>query len=129
MSKFTTHIPVAVEDVIETLPKGSHVNGTSISQDKRSFVVEWENDEWRTPYTMAVEVPPEMLTGKTELTAFIKTPERRAAEAAKKPECKKVQSPAVASPQKTGVKAKRVKTTGQPPAATGDQPGSTTGQD
>lgn len=74
MSKFSTTIPVNVEEVIKSLPENSFLHGVRIGDDKKSVVVEWENDNWRTPYTVPVEVQPDALTGKESLPDTVKTP-------------------------------------------------------
>jgi hypothetical protein len=72
MSKFSTTIPVNVEAVTDSLPKNSFIHGVRIGDDKKSIVIDWEQDDWRTPYTVPVEVSPDALTGKEPLPETVK---------------------------------------------------------
>lgn len=53
MSKFKTSIPVEIKAVLDALPPRSFVNGVSLEGE--TVVVQWENDDYRTPYTYPVE--------------------------------------------------------------------------
>lgn len=123
MSKFTTTIPVDVQAVKDSLPKQSHIHRTHISADGHSLVLEWENDEWRTPYTVNMEVSPDALAGKEPLPDYVKTPEMRAKAAEADAECKRVQNEDVAPTAEAKAKKKRAKTAGQSTAEPGDQAG------
>jgi hypothetical protein len=72
MSKFTTTIPVPVDAVLKMLPPNSFVNTVRIGEDKASLVVEWEQDEWRTPYTVPVEVSAKALANEEPLPETVK---------------------------------------------------------
>lgn len=74
MSKFTTTIPVAVDEVIGNLPKGSFIHpisGIRLSENRRSLVLEWEHDDLKTPYTRPVEISVAMLNGKEALPQIV----------------------------------------------------------
>lgn len=75
MSKFTTTVPTGFNDVLTTLPKGSFFTATRLSDDRKSLIIEWENDDWKTPFTVPVEVAQEALIGKQPLPATVKVPE------------------------------------------------------
>jgi hypothetical protein len=53
MSKFKTSIPVDVATIKEQLPERSFVNSVTFSGE--AVVIEWENDNFKTPYTFPVE--------------------------------------------------------------------------
>jgi hypothetical protein len=53
MSKFKTHISVDLDTIKQNLPPRSFVNG--IRFDGERVIVEWENDDFRTPYTTPME--------------------------------------------------------------------------
>lgn len=89
MSKFTTTIPVSVEAVTGSMPKGSFLNEVKLGDDKKSVVIEWENDDYKTPFTGPVELSPLVLEGKEPLPATVKPPQPVAG-------CKKVQNDEVA---------------------------------
>jgi len=72
MSKFSTTIPTTVDELLQALPRGAILNRLRLSDDQRSIVLEWEHDDFRTPYTGAIEVAPTCLTGKQPWPACVK---------------------------------------------------------
>jgi hypothetical protein len=68
MSKFKTTIPVDVAGLIQILPKGSSIGPVTLRKDNSAVDVEWEHDDYVTPYTFAVEcADPTMLAKKPEI--------------------------------------------------------------
>ena len=77
MSKFTTTIPVLVDEALAKLPAGAFVHpvsGVNISPDKRSLVIEWEHDDFKTPYSRPVEMSLAVLEGSEAAPDTIKVP-------------------------------------------------------
>lgn len=73
MSKFQTTIPTDLSSVMASLPKGAFFNSTRLSEDRQSLVIEWEHDDWKTPYTVPVELSPAVLRGDEPMPAVVKT--------------------------------------------------------
>lgn len=53
MSKFKTSIPVDLDAIKKALPARSFINSVEFDGDRVS--VQWENDDFKTPYTFPVE--------------------------------------------------------------------------
>lgn len=53
MSKFRTTIPVDIERITKALPARSFVN--EVTFDGENVIVQWENDDYSTAFTYAVE--------------------------------------------------------------------------
>ena len=72
MSKFTATIPVDVDRVINSLPKGHFFHGVRLGEDGKSLVIHWEHDDWKTPFTVPVEVSPAVLAGKERVPEVVR---------------------------------------------------------
>lgn len=57
MSKFRTVIPVDIKGLLAKLPAASFVDSISMLPDGSGVAVEWQNDNYRTPYTYPVDCP------------------------------------------------------------------------
>jgi len=57
MSKYTTHMPVDVKEVIELLPKGSTVLSVSFNPEENKIIIFWDNDNFVTPFSVPLEFP------------------------------------------------------------------------
>jgi len=71
MSKFSTRIPVDVEAIRAALPPASSVQSVRLGEDKKSLVVDWESEDWTTPFTVPIEVTPEALRGLAAMPTHI----------------------------------------------------------
>ena len=72
MSKFSTTIPTAVDETIQSLPSGAILNHIRLSDDPRGVVLEWEHEDFRTPFTGPIEVAPACLAGKQPWPACVR---------------------------------------------------------
>ena len=57
MSKYTTHMPVDVKEVIELLPKGSTVLSVSFNPEENKIIILWDNENFVTPFSVPLEFP------------------------------------------------------------------------
>lgn len=64
MSRFITKIPVDVLAVQSLLPSKSFIHGATFDKDAQAIFLEWENDRFHTPFTVATEFPVETLSAK-----------------------------------------------------------------
>jgi|GEM_PF-6754314 len=90
MSKFITTIKVPVETIKAALPKRAFVHSVTLGDDNESVVVEWDCDQWNTPFSVPVEVSLAQLENtktlpKSVIVALPPAPEESA-------ECKRVQN-------------------------------------
>jgi len=104
MSQFKTVIAVPVASVLAKLPPGSFVdphNGVRFDAESKSVVVQWEHDDYRTPYSIPVEF------SEAHLDAGTCPDGVRKGEMAKTGAAERVQNEKIAKPGK--VKAQRQK--------------------
>ena len=57
MSKFVTRIPLAIEQVTAALPLKSIRQAIGLDLKANELRIEWENDDFRTPFTYPVDWP------------------------------------------------------------------------
>src|SRR5208282_1604925 len=65
MSLFTTKIPVPVQTVIDSLPKGHFLHGVSFDKINREIIVLWEYDRYQTKRTVPTDFPAADLSAGT----------------------------------------------------------------
>jgi hypothetical protein len=91
MSKFRTTITVDINALVRRLPPRSAVTQITLRDDMTGVDVEWENDDFKTPYTVPVDwqnppAVPEGVTGPTAALSghpgnFVSPPDARQADA------------------------------------------------
>jgi hypothetical protein len=91
MSKFKTSIPVDLAAIKNALPPRSFVSGVHF--DGERVTLEWENDDYKTPYTVPVE-----WSDLNSIPAGVKPPQARVAPA-KTPEPEVELAPVVSGQQ------------------------------
>lgn len=73
MSKFTTTIPVDVQEVVRALPAGSSVQKINVKLESSlttasplpvGIEIIWDNDQLKTPYTFPLDFPLKKLMRK-----------------------------------------------------------------
>lgn len=64
MSRFTTKIPVKLDEVIGLFPPKSDVHEVRLSEDNAFVEIEWSNDWLQTPFTVPIEYPLENFWAK-----------------------------------------------------------------
>ena len=77
MSKLRTTIPNGLAEALKRLPQGYYINpntGISLTPDKLSLVIDWEHEDWKTPYTNHEPITLEQVEGRSELPPTVKPP-------------------------------------------------------
>ncbi len=57
MSKFSTRLPVNVEELFDALPKGYYVHSVTYHKDTKELVIEWEHEKLSTGLSIPVDFP------------------------------------------------------------------------
>ena len=55
MSKFTTHLPTDVDELISILPKQSYIHGITLNPETNKVFVIWENTQFESGLTVPID--------------------------------------------------------------------------
>lgn len=77
MSKFSTRIPVNINEIIGKLPKNSFIHSVELAEDRASVEIIWDNDKLQTAYTFPINFPAEKLIFNDKVKDIEKSLDKR----------------------------------------------------
>ena len=62
MSKFTTRLPINVEEILAELPKGKFIHSITWDAERKEVVILWEEPRFHSGLTVATDWPVQNIT-------------------------------------------------------------------